>query len=575
MANFYTDNDALKFHLSHPMMRKIVELKERNFADADKYDYAPRDFEDAMDSYERVLDIVGDVSANIIAENAESVDQEGPHVENGRVIYAEGTKKNLDACRKAGLMGMAMPRRLGGLNFPITPYIMAADIVTRADTGFENIWGLQDCAETIYEFADDAQKEKYIPRVCEGETMSMDLTEPDAGSDLQSVMLKATQKEDGTWVLNGVKRFITNGDSDIHLVLARSEEGTKDGRGLSMFIYDKRNGGVNVRRIENKMGIKGSPTCELTYKDAPAELVGSRRLGLIKYVMALMNGARLGIAAQSVGVSEHAYREALAYAKERRQFGKAIIEFPAVSEILSLMKAKLDASRTLLYACSRYVDMYKIYDDIAKERKLDVEEKKEAKAYSRLADAFTPLAKGLTSEFCNQNAYDAIQIHGGSGFMKDYACERIYRDARITSIYEGTTQLQVVAAIRHVTTGTYLNWMKEEATKEVKPEDQAVKETLEFLTQQYAAAVEMVDGQKNPQFVDFMARRLVEMAGYIIMSYLLLADTQRCDCWRTSLHVFVKYAQAEVAKHVAFIQNFQPAQLSDYLYEEPKAADAE
>ncbi len=575
MANFYTDNDALKFHLSHPMMRKIVELKERNFADADKYDYAPRDFEDAMDSYERVLDIVGDVSANIIAENAESVDQEGPHVENGRVIYAEGTKKNLDACRKAGLMGMAMPRRLGGLNFPITPYIMAADIVTRADTGFENIWGLQDCAETIYEFADDEQKEKYIPRVCEGETMSMDLTEPDAGSDLQSVMLKATQKEDGTWVLNGVKRFITNGDSDIHLVLARSEEGTKDGRGLSMFIYDKRNGGVNVRRIENKMGIKGSPTCELTYKDAPAELVGSRRLGLIKYVMALMNGARLGIAAQSVGVSEHAYREALAYAKERRQFGKAIIEFPAVSEILSLMKAKLDASRTLLYACSRYVDMYKIYDDIAKERKLDVEEKKEAKAYSRLADAFTPLAKGLTSEFCNQNAYDAIQIHGGSGFMKDYACERIYRDARITSIYEGTTQLQVVAAIRHVTTGTYLNWMKEEATKEVKPEDQAVKETLEFLTQQYAAAVEMVDGQKNPQFVDFMARRLVEMAGYIIMSYLLLADTQRCDCWRTSLHVFTKYAQAEVAKHVAFIQNFQPEQLSDYLYDEPKAAEAE
>lgn len=575
MANFYTDNDALKFHLSHPMMRKIVELKERNFADADKYDYAPRDFEDAMDSYERVLDIVGDVSANIIAENAESVDQEGPHVENGRVIYAEGTKKNLDACRKAGLMGMAMPRRLGGLNFPITPYIMAADIVTRADTGFENIWGLQDCAETIYEFADDVQKEKYIPRVCEGETMSMDLTEPDAGSDLQSVMLKATQKEDGSWVLNGVKRFITNGDSDIHLVLARSEEGTKDGRGLSMFIYDKRNGGVNVRRIENKMGIKGSPTCELTYKDAPAELVGRRRLGLIKYVMALMNGARLGIAAQSVGVSEHAYREALAYAKERRQFGKAIIEFPAVSEILSLMKAKLDASRTLLYACSRYVDMYKIYDDIAKERKLDVEEKKEAKAYSRLADAFTPLAKGLTSEFCNQNAYDAIQIHGGSGFMKDYACERIYRDARITSIYEGTTQLQVVAAIRHVTTGTYLNWMKEEAAKEVKPEDQAVKETLEFLTQQYAAAVEMVDGQKNPQFVDFMARRLVEMAGYIIMSYLLLADTQRCDCWRTSLHVFTKYAQAEVAKHVAFIQNFQPEQLSDYLYDEPKAAEAE
>ncbi|MDE6422896.1 MAG: acyl-CoA dehydrogenase family protein, partial [Muribaculaceae bacterium] len=321
-----------------------------------RFDYAPQNYDDAVDSYDRVLEIVGDICANVIAENAEEVDHEGPVVKDNRVIYAEGTKRNLDACRKAGLMGMSMPRRLGGLNFPITPYIMAADIVSRADAGFENLWGLQDCAETIYEFANEEQKQKYIPRVCQGETMSMDLTEPDAGSDLQSVMLKATKKEDGSYVLNGVKRFITNGDSDIHLVLARSEEGSKDGRGLSMFIYDKRNGGVNVRRIENKMGIKGSPTCELVYKDAPAELVGSNRLGLIKYVMALMNGARLGIAAQSVGISEAAYREALQYAKERMQFGKAIINFTAVAEILSLMKAKLDASRALLYACSRFVD---------------------------------------------------------------------------------------------------------------------------------------------------------------------------------------------------------------------------
>ena len=333
MANVYTDNPDLKQHLSHPLMKKIVELKERGYADAEKYDDAPLDFEDAMDNYDKVLEIVGDLCGEIIAGNAEDVDHQGPHVENGRVVYADKTKENLEACRKAGLMGMSMPRRLGGLNFPITPYIMAADIVSRADTGFENLWGLQDCAETIYEFADEDQKQRYIPRVCEGETMSMDLTEPDAGSDLQSVMLKATQKEDGSWVLNGVKRFITNGDSDIHLVLARSEDGTKDGRGLSMFIYDKRNGGVTVRRIENKMGIKGSPTCELVYKNAPCELCGSRRMGLIKYVMALMNGARLGIAAQSVGVSEIAYREALGYAKERMQFGKAIIELPAVYEI--------------------------------------------------------------------------------------------------------------------------------------------------------------------------------------------------------------------------------------------------
>lgn len=567
MANFYTDNEALKHYLTHPMMEKIVALKERDFADADKYDYAPQDYADAQDSYDKVLEVVGEICGDVIAENAEDVDHTGPRVENSRVIYAEGTARNLDACRKAGLMGMAMPRRLGGLNFPITPYIMAADIVSRADAGFENLWGLQDCAETIYEFADEEQKQKYIPRVCAGETMSMDLTEPDAGSDLQSVMLKATQKEDGSWVLNGVKRFITNGDSDIHLVLARSEEGTKDGRGLSMFIYDKRNGGVNVRRIENKMGIKGSPTCELTYKDAPAELVGSRRMGLIKYVMALMNGARLGIAAQSVGLSEAAYREALAYAKERTQFGKAIIEFPAVAEILSVMKAKLDASRALLYACSRFVDIYKAYDDIAKERKLELDEKKEAKEFSRLADAFTPLAKGMTSEFCNQNAYDSIQIHGGSGFMKDYACERIYRDARITSIYEGTTQLQVVAAIRHVTTGTYLSWIKEQLAAECKPEDQDTKATLEFMAQQYANAVEAVTGIENPKYVDFMARRLVEMAGYTVMGLLLLDDTTRNDAFRRSLHVFVKLGQAEVAKHSDFIANFRPEQIEDYLYE--------
>ena len=455
MANFYTDNADLKHHLHHPLMEKIVALRERNYTDAEKFDYAPTDFNDAMDNYERVLDIVGEICGTTIADNAEAVDHQGASCSDGRAHYADATVENLDVCRKAGLMGMAMPRRFGGLNFPITPYIMAAEIVSRADTGFENLWGLQDCAETLYEFGSEEQRAKYIPRVCEGETMSMDLTEPDAGSDLQSVMLKATQKEDGTWVLNGVKRFITNGDSDIHLVLARSEEGTKDGRGLSMFIYDKRNGGVTVRRIENKMGIKGSPTCELVYKNAPAELCGSRRMGLIKYVMALMNGARLGIAAQSVGVSELAYREAYQYALERRQFGKAIIEFPAVSEMLAIMKAKLDASRALLYECSRFVDMYKIYEDIARERSLTPDERAEMKHYSRLADALTPLAKGLGSEYCNQNAYDCIQIHGGSGFMKDYACERLYRDARITSIYEGTTQLQVVAAIRHVTTGTY------------------------------------------------------------------------------------------------------------------------
>jgi len=566
MANFYTDNPELKHHLSHPLMEKIVALKERDYADADKYDYAPADFADAMDSYDRVLEVVGEICGDIVAENAEAVDHEGASCSDGRAHYAAATKVNLDATRKAGLMGMAMPRRLGGLNFPITPYIMAADIVSRADAGFENLWGLQDCAETIYEFASEDQKQRFIPRVCAGETMSMDLTEPDAGSDLQSVMLKASQKPDGSWVLNGVKRFITNGDADIHLVLARSEEGTKDGRGLSMFIYDKRNGGVNVRRIENKMGIKGSPTCELVYKDAPAELCGDRKLGLIKYVMALMNGARLGIAAQSVGISEQAWREAVAYAKDRRQFGKAIIEFPAVFEILSMMKGKLDASRALLYECARFVDMYKAYEDIAKERKLTPEERKEMKYFSRLADAFTPLAKGLSSEFCNQNAYDCIQIHGGSGFMKDYACERIYRDARITSIYEGTTQLQVVAAIRHVTgTGTYLARMEEYKAMPYDENDAAVRSMLETMTERYAKAVEKVEaGKEHVGYVDFMARRLVEMAGYTIMGWLLLTDAVRNRLFAKSAAVFTRWAEAQTMAHADFIDRFNPADVETY-----------
>ena len=565
MANFYTDNPALKHHLTHPLMQKIVALKERDYSDAAKYDYAPLDYDDAIDSYDRVLEIVGDVCGTTIAENAEDVDHEGPKVVDGHVQYAPGTVQNLDICRKAGLMGMAMPRRYGGLNFPITPYIMAADIVSRADTGFENLWGLQDCAETIYEFADEDQKQRYITRVCDGETMSMDLTEPDAGSDLQSVMLKATEQPDGTWRLNGVKRFITNGDSDIHLVLARSEEGTRDGRGLSMFIYDKKNGGVTVRRIENKMGIKGSPTCELVFKNAKAELCGSRRMGLIKYVMALMNGARLGIAAQSVGVSELAYREALAYAKDRRQFGKAIIVFPAVFEMLATMKAKLDASRSLLYETARYVDIYKVYEDIAKERKLSPEERQEAKKYSRLADALTPLAKGMGSEYCNQNAYDCIQIHGGSGFMKDYTCERIYRDARITSIYEGTTQLQVVAAIRHVTTGTYTSLIEGYLTEEVRPELAGFKTSIEQMFKLYKDTVVAVNEVKDQQYLDFIARRLVEMAGDLVMSSLLLLDANRSpELFTKSLEVYVKMAQADVIKHFDYISNFKPEQIDAF-----------
>ncbi len=565
MANFYTDNPSLRHHLHHPLMKRIVELKERGFADKNSYDYAPIDFEDAMDSYEKVLEIVGEICGEIIAPNAEGVDHEGPSVANGRVTYASGTQRNLEAVRQAGLMGIAMPRRYNGLNFPIVPYIMAADLVSRADAGFENLWGLQDCAETLYEFGSEDQRQRYIPRVCAGETMSMDLTEPDAGSDLQSVMLKANYSEtDGCWYLNGVKRFITNGDADIHLVLARSEEGTKDGRGLSMFIYDKRNGGVNVRRIENKMGIKGSPTCELVFKNAKAELCGDRKLGLIKYVMALMNGARLGIMAQAVGLSEAAYREAYAYALDRKQFGKAIIEFPAIAEIIALMRAKADASRSMLYETARFVDVYKALEDISKERKLTPEERQELKKYSKLADAFTPMGKGMTTEFANQNAYDAIQVHGGSGFMKDYACERIYRDARITNIYEGTTQLQVVAAIRHVTTGTYLNRIREYQEIEYKPELEPLKQKLDAMTEKYSQLVAKVTEAKDPEYIDFHARRLVEAGAHCVFGYLLLQDANTDESFRRSAEVYIHYGQAEVDKIESFIDHFDREDLAYY-----------
>lgn len=566
MANFYTDTPQFRHHLHHPLMQRIVELKERNYADKEAYDYAPMDFDDAMDSYDKILEMVGEVCGEMVEPNAEEVDQTGPTVKEGRVTYAPKTQENLEALNKAGLMGMGLPRRYGGLNFPMVPYMMSADIVSRADASLQNIWMLQECAATIYEYADEDQKERYLPRIVEGDTMSMDLTEPDAGSDLQAVMLKATfNEEENQWYLNGVKRFITNGDSDIHLVMARSEEGTKDARGLSMFIYDKRNGGVYVRRIENKMGIKGAPTCELVFKNAKAELVGSRRLGLIKYVMSLMNGARLGITAQSVGLSEAATREAVAYAKERQQFGTPIINFPAVYEILTHMRAKTDATRSILYETCRFVDMYKTLEDIARERKLTPEERQEMKYYSRLADAFTPLGKAMSSEYANQNTFDAIQVHGGSGFMKDYKCERLYRDARITNIYEGTTQLQVVAAIRHVTTGTYLQRIKEYAAMAVAPELEPLKAVLARMTDLYEQSVERVTAPKDDVYLDFHARRLVESAGHIIMGYLLLQDaTANRDLFLQSAKSYLHYGHTEVIKNHHFIADLDREDIALY-----------
>lgn len=565
MANYYSDHPEIEFHLNHPLMKRVVDLKERNYAEKDLFEDAPVNYEDAIENYKRLLDITGDVAANIIEPNSEDVDLEGPHLENGRMIYASKTFENLDATRKAGLWGLSMPRRYGGLNLPNAIFSMASEIIAAADAGFQNIWSLQSCIDTLYEFGSEEQRQKYIPRICAGETMSMDLTEPDAGSDLQRVMLKATQDEDGTWRLNGVKRFITNGDSDIHLVLARSEEGTKDGRGLSMFIYDKRDGGVTVRHIEHKLGIHGSPTCELVYKNAKAELCGNTRLGLIKYVMALMNGARLGIAAQSVGVEQEAYNEGLAYAKERAQFGEKIINFPAVYDMLSRMKAKLDAGRSLLYCCARYVDIYKALEDIARDTKLTPEERQEMKKYTRLADAFTPLAKGMNSEYANQNAYDAISIHGGSGFIMEYKCQRLFRDARIFSIYEGTTQLQVVAAIRYITNGTYLSIIKEMLENEVSEDLKPLKERVAKLVELYEAAINKVKEANDQAVHDFLARRLYNMTGDIVMSLLILDDaTKAPEMFAKSANVYVRMAEEEVLGHSAYIQNFKAEDLESF-----------
>ena len=558
-------------------MKRIVELKERNYADAAKHADAPVNYEDAIENYKRILDITGDITANIIAPNSEAVDQEGPHLIDNRMHYASKTLENIQATRQAGLWGVSMPRQYGGLNLPNVVFSMLSELIAAADAGFQNIWSLQSCIDTLYEFGNDDQRQRYIPRICAGETMSMDLTEPDAGSDLQRVMLKATfDEKENCWRLNGVKRFITNGDSDIHLVLARSEEGTRDGRGLSMFIYDKRNGGVDVRHIENKLGIHGSPTCELVYKNAKAELCGNTRMGLIKYVMALMNGARLGIAAQSVGLEQEAYNEGLAYAKERAQFGKKIITFPAVYDMLSRMKAKLDAGRSLLYQTARYVDIYKALEDIARDQKLTPEERQEMKKYTRLADAFTPLAKGINSEYANQTAYDAISIHGGSGFIMEYKCQRLYRDARIFSIYEGTTQLQVVAAIRYITNGTYLSIMKEMLEGELACDCmKALRDRVARLVELYEESIERVNAYDNQDIHDFLARRLYNMTADIIGSLLLIEDASKApELFKKSANVFVRMAEEEVIGHASYIKSFDPADLANFKATDDEPAEA-
>ena len=451
MANFFTENKDLQFTLANLDLEEVVKLREDNYSESKKFEHAPVDYKDAIDNYRRVLEVIGEITGDRIDPRSRQVDEEGPHFENNTVTYHPLTQKNLEDLKNAGVMGVMLPYKYGGLNFPNTVYTMMTEMVSRADASLQNLFGLQDISETIYDFGSEEQKDKYLPEFASGEADgSMDLTEPDSGSDLQSVRLKATlDPKTGKWYLDGMKRFITNGCAKIHLVLARSEEGTTDGRGLSMFICEKCPQLV-VRRIEHKLGIHGVATCELQYNHVPAELCGQRRRGLTKYVMSLMNGARVAISGQALGIAEASYYEAKKYAAEREQFKSAIDKFPAIYDMLTRMKLKILAARCLLYETTKHVDLRAIYVKKFEELPdgtVNEELREKQKYYTKVAAILTPMSKALSTETANSVAYDTIQIHGGTGFMHDFNAERYYRDARITNIYEGTTQLQVVAAI--------------------------------------------------------------------------------------------------------------------------------
>ena len=528
MGNFYSDNRDLVFTLKNLDLSESVGMLEENYTCSAKYPGAPVDFADALDNYERILSVVGEVSADRIAPRSREVDLHGAKFADGVVTYDPLTVQNLKDLAAAGVMGVMLPHQYGGLNFPVSVYTMMTEMVSRADASLQNIFGLQDIAETISVFGDDAQKEEYLPRFATGEfDGAMDLTEPDYGSDLPGVRLRAWQDADGNWFLNGMKRFITNGCAQVHLVLARSEEGTSDARGLSMFIAEKCPQLV-VRRIEDKMGIHGVATCELQFNDVPAKLVGQRRMGLIRYVMSLMNGARVAISAQAVGIAEAAYREARKYASEREQFKSTIDKFPAIYSMLSSMKCKLTASRALLYETTRIVDLRNVYSHIVDHGTPTPEQRQLKKYYERVAAQLTPMCKALCTESANQIAYDTIQIHGGTGYMRDFNAERYYRDARITNIYEGTTQLQVVAAIGGVIQRHLDTRINEVAAEITGDKAVALKDKLMALLDKQHEAVGFVSSLKNPAYHDMMARNLVEMETIIFVGLLLLRDGVKC-----------------------------------------------
>jgi alkylation response protein AidB-like acyl-CoA dehydrogenase len=530
MPNFFTDNADLLFQFENLDLEEVVSIMENNYEEAKNYNYAPKDYQDAIDNYRKVLEIVGDIAGNFVAPRAAEVDIEEAQIEDGKVIYAKGTREALEQLSQAELMGVTLPRKYGGLNFPTTVYIMAIEIISRADASLMNLFGLQDIAETISKYGDEDQRHEFLPKFANGEcTGAMVLTEPDAGSDLQAVKLHAYQDENGTWRLRGVKRFITNGCGDILLVMGRSEPGTRDGRGLSLFVCYG-DDSVKVRRLEHKLGIHGSPTCELQFNDTPAQLIGKRKFGLIKYVMDLMNGARLGVAAQALGIAQAAYEEALKYAKAREQFGQKIYHIPVVTNMLIDMRVALESNRSLLYATAKWVDLEHKLEAYIKRLKAEGksfdEENVRHRQVSKIAALLTPITKYIITESANQICYDALQIHGGAGYMREFSVERLVRDARITNIYEGTSQMQIVAAIGGVVNDILAEHFAEKEKKNYKGNLLKLADHLKEIREIFLDSLKYVVDKKDKYFQDVAAKELVEMYCYLYVGYLLLDEAE-------------------------------------------------
>ena len=530
MSNFFTDNSDIQFYLDSIALSEMITLHEDGFKEADDYPHAPRDVEDALDGYRQVLELVGEEALDFIEPRAESIDLEGNLLEDGKVQRSQGFREVLKRLSQADLMGFTLPRRFGGLYQPNLIYAMATEIVSRGDASVMNIFGLQGIAETINDFASEDLKAKYLPRFASGEvTGAMALTEPDAGSDLQAVSLKATPADDDTWRLSGVKRFITNGCGEVLLVLARSEPGTKDGRGLSVFLCE---GGpeIKVRRLEDKLGIHGSPTCELQFNEAPAYLIGRRKLGLIRYVMSLMNGARVAIASQSLGIAEAAFRVARAYAEAREQFGRRINQMPAVQELLASMAVGIQGARALTYETARLVDIDRALRTKLENETLSDEETRElrvkTRTLGRLLNVLTPMCKYHASELACRVAHDAISVMGGSGYMKDYPAERHLRDARITSIYEGTTELQVVGALPGIMAGALDYWLDERPLDDYQRPLAGLAKKLVKERSELAKAVAYLKDKKDQAYTDLRARDVVDIASNLVMGQLLLEQAK-------------------------------------------------